>query len=209
MKKLVDVNKLSEPAKRMYERFIKETNPCVNVSGNFDITHLYRLKKKGHSLNALICYSVLMAAEKIDEFHYRIGEDGNLYYYEHCKTNAVIKGDDNGLYYADYKFFDNFLDFEKQYKKINEICKTKCEHFSEDNGSLIATSAIINYPFTSISLEQSNTFWDNFVLWGSFEKKLLKVKLNMSLRFHHALIDGEHAGMFFKLLQHIMNTLTI
>ena len=39
------------------------------------------------------------------------------------------------------------------------------------------------------------------MLWGKYVKNNEKVELNMSLRFNHATIDGEHAGMFFCELQ--------
>ena len=40
---------------RMYERFSKETDPTVCVTGAFNVTNLYKLKKKGYSFNAMLC----------------------------------------------------------------------------------------------------------------------------------------------------------
>lgn len=186
--------------KDMYERFIKEPFPSVCVTGSFDISNVWKQKKKGHSLNALLCYCMLKAAQNIEEFHYSIKEDG-LYYYNNVKTNAVVNGKDGLLYYADYKYFDNFLDFENEYKRVNEYCYENCTNFQEDTGALIATSAIPEFPFISISLGVSITFWDNFLLWGKYETKGLKKKLNISLRFHHATIDGQTAAKYFNELQ--------
>jgi len=188
----------------MYERFVNEPMPSVSVNGCFDITNVWRQKKKGHSLNALLCYCVLQAAQNIEEFHYSIKEDG-LYYYTNVKTNAVINGHDGQLYYADYKYFDNFKDFEKEYKRVNEYCYLNNTHYQEDTGALISTSAIPGFPFTSISLGVSPTFWDNFLMWGKFVKKFRKAYLHVSLRFHHATIDGRRAANFFAELQHQIN----
>lgn len=192
----------------MYTRFSKEPSPSVCVSGNFDITNVWKQKKKGHSLNALLCYCIMQAAQNIEAFHYSIKEDG-LYYYKNVKTNAVVVGKDDLLYYADYKFCNNFSDFEAEYKRVNKYCYENCSNFQEDTGALISTSAIIGYPFTSISLDVSPVFWDNFVLWGQYEKKLFKKKLNISLRFHHATIDGQRAAKFFNELQKQFNTVKI
>ena len=71
----------------------------------------------------------------------------------------------------------------------------------KDDGALISTSAVVNYPFESFSLELSETFWDNFLLWGKYYSKGFKKYLNITLRFHHALIDGRTAGEFFNSLQ--------
>jgi chloramphenicol O-acetyltransferase type A len=194
--------------KDMYERFMKEPSPSVCVTGTFDITNVYKQKKKGHSLNALLCYCILHAAQNIEEFHYSIKEDG-LYYYEKMKTNAVVNGKDGLLYYADYKYYDNFQDFEKEYKRVNKYCYDNCTNFQEDTGSLIGTSAIPGFPFTSISLDVSVSFWDNFIMWGSYETKGFKKKLNISLRFHHATIDGQRAALFFNELQQKLNTIKL
>ena len=185
--------------KVMYTRFMADSAKTVCVTGEFDITNLYKKRKK-HKLNAMLCYCVLQAAQKIDRFHYSIKEDG-LYYYKNVKTNSVIYGKDGQLYFPDYKYCDNFKDFVKVYDNANKYCYENCKHLIEDTGSLISTSAIIDYPFKSFSLEASNTFWDNFLLWGKYEKHLFKATLNITLRFHHALINGKYAADFFNELQ--------
>jgi chloramphenicol O-acetyltransferase type A len=187
----------------MYNRFIKEPSPGVCVTGRFNITRLYR-KKKSHSLNAMLCYCVLQAAQNVKEFHYSIKKDG-LYYYENVKTNAVVNGVDGQLYFADYKYFDNFKDFEREYVRVNEYCSTNCVNFQEDTGALVSTSTIIGYPFESISLDVATDFWDNFLMWGKYQKRWGKIVLNISLRFHHATIDGQRAAMFFNELQNQIN----
>ena len=129
-----------------------------------------------------------------------IKEDG-LYFYDSIKVNAVFKGKDDSLCYGSIKYFSNFLDFEKEYYGVRKYCYENCTHFDEDNGSMISTSAVTNFPFESFALSTSKTFWDHFVMWGKYVKKLFRTKLTISLRFHHATIDGEHAGMFFNEFQ--------
>ena len=202
LKRKVDVDKefyLPE----MYKRFIKESHPSICVTGKFNITNLYKYKKT-YKLNAMLCYCILQAAQNIKAFHYSIKEDG-LYYYENVKTNSVVFGKDGKHYYPDYFYHNNFTDFSDEYNKNNDYCFNNCTHLQKDIGSLIGTSAVVNYPFESFSLELSETFWDNFLLWGKFVKKGFKVYLNISLRFHHALIDGKTAGDFFNELQNQIN----
>ena len=194
----VDIENFS--GRRRYERFTKEPSPSVCITGRFDVTKLYKLKKKGHSFNALLLFAIQEASQKIEEFHYALKKDG-LYYYKNIKTNAVIYGKDGELYFVDYKYADNFKDFEKEYHRVNDYYSNACQHFVEDTGSLLSTSAVKNFPLESVSIDVSSTFWDNFLLWGKFEKKLFRVKLNISLRFHHALMDMGQASQFFKNLQ--------
>lgn len=204
----IKVNLENFEGARMYNRFIKEPSPSVCVTGDFDVTNLYKLKKKGHSFNALLCYCIQKAAQKIKEFHYSIKEDG-LYFYKNVKTNAVINGVDGQLYYVDYKYNDIFEEFEKEYLRVNEYCSKNCVHLQEDTGALISTSAVIGFPFTSVSLDVSPVFWDNFLIWGKYIKKGFKVRLSISLRFHHAVIDGQHAAQFYNELQNEIKGLKI
>lgn len=194
--------------REMYERFIKESNPAICVSGTFDITNLIKIKNKGHSLNALICYCLMQAGQNIEEYHYMIKEDG-LYYYDAVKVNAVFKGKDESLCYGTIRYFDDFLEFEKEYIRVRQYCYDNCSHLDEDVGSMLSTSAVTNFPFESFSLATSDTFWDHFIMWGKYVKKMFKTKLTISLRFHHALIDGEHAGMFFNEFQKQVKELKI
>ncbi|MBR3890886.1 MAG: hypothetical protein IKJ30_02280 [Bacilli bacterium] len=205
-KRKVDLNEYKY--KDMYERFMQEDNPSVCVTGTFDITNLIKIKNKGHSLNALLCYVLMQAGENIEEFHYMIKEEG-LYYYDDIKVNAVFKGKDESLCYGSIKYFNNFLDFEKEYIRVRNYCYDNCSHYDEDCGAMLSTSAVTNYPFESFSLSTSKTFWDNFLMWGKYVKKFLKYKLTISLRFHHATIDGEHAGMFFNEVQNQINKLKV
>ncbi len=186
--------------KNMFERFMQETNPSVCVTGCFDITNLCKYKSE-HSLNAMLCYCISRAGQDIDEMHYSIGQDKELYYYNNVKTNAVVIGADGNHYYVDYKYCDTFAEFEKVYRDNNEMCIRECKHYSVDNGALIATSAVINYPFESFSLGLSDSFWDHFMMWGKYIRDGERVKLNITLRFHHALLDGLGAGKFFNELQ--------
>ena len=88
-KQKVDIEKYKY--KDMYKRFMMDDNPAVCVSGTFDISNLVKIKKKGHSLNALICYCLMQAGQNIDEFHYMIKEDG-LYYYDDIKSVECCMG---------------------------------------------------------------------------------------------------------------------
>ena len=46
-------------------------------------------------------------------------------------------------------------------------------------------------------------------MWGKYVKKFMHTELKITLRFHHALIDGEHAGMFFNELQNQIKKLKL
>ena len=197
-KELVDLSKYKR--REMFERFVKDSNPAMCVTGCFDVTNLYN-KKNEHRFNAMLVYCVLKAAQEIEEFHYEIGKDKKLYYCKNVITNVVNNGIDGGLYSGNIHYHDNFKDFNQEYERVREYCINECKDYRLNDGALIGTSAIVNYPFTSFALGNSDDFWASFLLWGKYVKNGESVQLNMTLRFHHAIIDGQHAGNFFNKLQ--------
>ena len=73
-------------------------------------------------------------AKNLDPVIYIIEKDG-LYEYEHMKSNAVVKGSDGELYYADYKFSESFIEFEKEYEffdKENNIGRYQRNLYYDD-----------------------------------------------------------------------------
>ncbi len=197
-KVVVDIKKYKY--KDMFERFIKEQNPAVCVSGCFDVTNIYKLKKQ-HRFNAMMCYSVVKAAQGIEEFHYSIGADKKLYYYTNVKINFGVKARDGIPYWGDVVYTNSFAEFAKEYERVREYCYQNCKYYQVDNGALLSTSAVTNFPFTSFSIANSDIFWDSFLMWGQYFEEGKKIKLNITLRFHHAILDGEHVGLFFTELQ--------
>lgn len=193
---------------RMFNSYVSDPQPAVCVTGKFDVTNIYKLKKKKHSFNAMMCYCIMQASQKVEGFHYYI-DNGELYRYNNTKVRVVVNGSDGQLYYADFKYTNSFAQFENEYRKTLDYCyKNNC-HKLDDSGAVIGTSAVIDYPFESFSLSVSPHFNFNYLLWGSFVKKFFKTTLNISLRFHHALVNGKTAAQFFNNLQHELKELKV
>ena len=103
--------------KDIYQRFLHDTHNSVCVSGEFDITKLFRYSKKGFKLNSMLLYCIQQAANKIEDFHYKI-KNNELFYSENVLTCSVAKGKDGLLYYITYPYQNNYSTFQKQYKEL-------------------------------------------------------------------------------------------
>lgn len=190
--------------KDMFLRFLNETHNSVCVSGEFDVTKIFKYSKKGYKLNSIILYCLQQASNKIEDFHYKI-KNNELYYSENVLVCSVAKGKDNSLYYITYPYQNNYSNFQKQYKELNDSAYHKCTHHWLKEGAKLSTSAMIGFPFLSISSDVQSDYSNHYLLWGNYRKKFLKVKLNISFKFHHALLDGDMAVVFFNKLQEEFN----
>lgn len=197
----VDLSRSSRKA--ACEKFIGAKNPIMVVTSKVDITRLYKLSKKGYKLNALIMYALLKAAKKNEGFFYDL-KDNKLIKFDDIGTNLVIKGNDGELYYVSMYDAKTYLEFEKNYISIVNECKKECKHNVLEDVGIISTSAVVNCKLESIVCGYQEDFVTNFIAWGKYEKKLTKVNLNMSLRFHHAFMDGEEVGKFFNDLNEVI-----
>lgn len=184
----------------MYLRFLNETQNTICVSGEFDITKIFKYSKKGYKLNSILLYCIQQAANQIEDFHYKI-KNNELFYSENILTCSVAKGKDGLLYYITYPYQKDYLDFQKKYKEINDSAYNNCKHYWIDEGAKLSTSAMIGFPFLSISSDVQSDYSNHYLLWGSYKKSFFKVKLNISFKFHHSLLDGEMAVDFFNKLQ--------
>ena len=206
MDKKVDLNEYKR--KEIYLRFLNDTHNSICVSGEFDITKLFKCSKKGNKLNCMLLYCIQQAANKIDDFHYRI-KSGELLYSENVLTCSVAKGKDGLLYYITYPYQNSFSDFQNQYIKLNEGAYNNCEHYWLKEGAKLSTSAMVGFPFLSISSDVESDYSNHYLLWGNYKKSFLKVKLNISFKLHHALLDGEMAVIFFNKLQQEFNNFKV
>ena len=198
---IVDVEKSSR--KKAYDKFINAKNPMMTMTSKVDITRLYKLSKKGFKLNCLLMYAIIKAAEKNENFYYEL-KGKQLVKFDKLSSNVVIYGDDGELYYVTIPDCQNYLLFEKTYVELVEKCKKECSHYYLSDAALLGTSAVVNSTFESIVCGYTEDFLSHFLTWGKYEKRLTKVNLNISFRFHHALLDGRDVGEFFANLNKIV-----
>ena len=88
---------------------------------------------------------------------------------------------------------------------MNDSAYHNCTHHWLKEGAKLSTSAMIGFPFSSINSDVQSDYSNHYLLWGNYRKKFLKVKLNISFKFHHALLDGDMAVVFFNKLQEEFN----
>jgi len=188
----------------MFNRFINYENPIGSITATLNITRLIKFNKKGHKINALINFCILKAANRIKEFHYYY-ENKNLYYSDLITMMGVVKGKDNYLYLAKWSYFDNYLEFEKNY--LNENSKVYSNNKSSEfkDTAILSSSAFIDYPLDSAVVEMGKDITHTYFTWGGYKKSFFKYYQSITLRFHHAFMDGGHISLFYKFLQEEIN----
>lgn len=199
---VVDLEKSSRA--RAYEMFKNASVPTMVFTVKLDVTPLIRLKTKGYGFNSLLMYCILKAGRQFEGCYYDI-KDGKLVKYDDMCVDMVVEGKDKGLYYMNLPYYDNYIDFQQDYIKTKKYCYENCCSYRFDGCACLATSAVINCEFEAISPNVSSDFMNPFFIWGKTHKSMLRETLNVSVRIHHACMDGQEVGALFNQIQKEIN----
>lgn len=191
-----------------YEFFHGMDYPQFNVCFNIEITALLpKLKAKGYSFYYSMLYFSTCAANRVEEFRYRIKE-GQVVVYDiiHPSFTDMSKGDDLfKMVTVDIK--ESLPEFVAA---AAEKSKRQTEYFPIKE--LVGRDDVIYFtclPWTSFT-HLSHTIRLNRddavprISWGKYFEENGKILLPFSVQVHHAFADGIHVGRYQQELEQIM-----
>ena len=203
MKQVVDPNETSRAW--AFQMWMKSPMPMVTLTKTFDVTRLCKVcRRKGLKFNKLLCWCMGRAASRIDEF-YLLPKDGKLYKYDRLAINVIVDNAKGGISTCDVPYSDDFQQFSCDYDAITQKCSANCEEIADEEAMILGTSAVTGTELDSLVNQYSGIYNNPFLAWGRYRKGWFKVKLPISMQFHHAQMDGGHAARFLKSLQHTIN----
>ena len=191
-----------------FKLFSQFEEPFFGVVVNIDCTQAYKnakSAKKSFFLHYL--YRALKAANKIEEFRYRI-LDNEVILHEQASVSTTINRPNGtfGFCYFDYNADENIFIANAQ-KAICDVQQTEGLTPSQPGASEIHFSAIPWVDFTSLSHARSFTFPDSApkISFGKVTEKDGTKTMAVSIHIHHGLADGYHVGQFVEQFQKLMN----
>ena len=203
MKQVVDPNETSRAW--AFQMWMKSPMPMVTLTKTFDVTPLCKVcRRKGLKFNKLLCWSMGRAASMIDEF-YLLPKDGKLYKFDRLAINVIVDNAKGGISTCDVPYSDDFQQFSRDYDAITLKCSTTCQEIADEEAMILGTSAITGTELDSLVNQYSGIYNNPFLAWGRYRKGWFKVKLPISMQFHHAQMDGGHAARFLESLQQTIN----
>lgn len=181
--------------------WMQAPNPMVTFFKTLDVTPLVRLSRK-HNLkfNMLLCWCIGKAASDIKEFYLLpVGE--KLIQYDQIAVNTIVMNKDGEVSSCDIPFTENIAQFNLDYLQLTKQVAETCENHDLTDSMVIGTSAITNVEIDGAVGMYSGIFNNPFMIWGKYRRCGFKTALTVSFQFHHAQMDGAHAGRFLEQLQ--------
>lgn len=176
--------------------------PMVTLVKTMDVSRLVKYsKRKGMSLNMLMCWCIGRAASHIPEF-LCIAYGNKFYRYDQLAIGPVVTNSKGGINYCDIPYTDDLQQFASSYRNICAQASAQCQNLClDDRMMVIGTSAMIQTELDCIVNQYAKDFNNPMVMWGKMRKGWWKTTLPVSFQFHHVQMDGGHGARFLHLLQ--------
>jgi chloramphenicol O-acetyltransferase type A len=174
-----------------------------------DVTELHNFSKQNvFSFFLTSIYATLKAANLIEEFRYRLKDDGVLIHDQIHAGSTFLKEDDTfGFVYLTYKssINDFYADAENTLEEAKQS-EAKLDPRS-DQDDMIHYSVIPWISFMSISHPRKLKSDDSIpkIVLGKYYKKEEQLLMPISIELHHSLADGLHVARYLNKLQEILD----
>lgn len=193
------------PRKRHFDFFEKAAYPYIDLTVQMEVTAFLRyVKTHGHKLFPSLLYCFVKGVNEIEEFRYRVLEEGVVKYDKiHGDITVPIEGELFAFCRVEYK--ENIHDFLKGAISAEEEARKQTGLVDNDWLDVVWVSCSPWFSFTSMSAPTADRKMRSIplLLVGKYYESGGKVLLPLGLKVNHALIDGVHIG---KLLSHFENS---
>jgi chloramphenicol O-acetyltransferase type A len=191
-----------------YQFFNQFEEPFFGITTELNCTAAYQYcKAEQISFFLYYLYQALAAAQKIENFRYRI-VDGKVHLFEQINASPTIMRPDGtfGFSYMDYsEDFDTFYANAILVRDTVKVGTGLTPAVSGEN--VIHFSTLPWIRFSSVSHARSFAFPDSApkVTFGKLTIIGDQRVIPVSVHAHHGLIDGYHVGLYFDALQERFN----
>lgn len=193
---------------KAFDLWIKSPMPMVTMTKTYDITHLLRLsRRRGVKLNMLMCYAIVKAASKFQEFYLLpVGE--TLVEYDHLAINTIVMTTKGGINTCDIPYSEDIHTFADDYLRLTaEASRATSDVTLEGSYMVIGSSALTKCELDSVTNLYAGWCNNPFVVWSKYRKGLFRTVVPLSFQFHHTQMDGPISTAFLNELQRVMNEL--
>lgn len=202
MKQYLDLKTWNRAAH--FEFFRQFDEPFFGITANVDCTHLFqRVKEANESFFLRYLHCALIAANEIPAFRYRI-EGDQVVEYATVNVSPALPRSSGAFGFAYFDFDADFATFALHaQREMERVDQTTGLSPANSNENTIHATVIPWVHFTGFSHARHFAFADSIpkMAFGKFIEQNGRKQMPISLHLHHAVADGQDAGVFFERLQ--------
>lgn len=193
--------------KEHFEFFSKMASPYFGFVAEVDCTACYEnAKEKGNqSFYASYFHKSLIAINAVEEFRYRIVDDGVICYDTINAETTIMRGDET-FGFARIKFSENFSTFNAELQQEIKAVQNSTGLRLIDGEPKIDVIHFSSIPWNSFTgLLQPSTLDNSIsiprIVFGKFFTRDNRKIMPVSIEAHHALMDGFHLSKYLAEFQ--------
>ena len=187
--------------RRHFENFKDYGDPFFNITAEVEVSELRRrVRERGISFFSASYFLVLKVVNEIEEFRFRI-RDNEVVVHDRVHGACTVLNEDQTFSFCYFDFHPEFEDFDRHCARVLDMNRSESSldpRFDRDD--VIHSSVVPWVRFTSFEHAKRLGSTDSVpkIVLGKFVEEGDRVVMPISVSAHHALMDGIHAGMFFK-----------
>ncbi|WJH35807.1 type A chloramphenicol O-acetyltransferase [Paenibacillus sp. CC-CFT747] len=193
--------------KPYYEHYLNRVRCTYSMTADLDITLLQSERtSRGIRLYPALLYLIAKVVNRHSEFRTCLDAEGRLGVWEQMSPGFTIFHED------DQTFSSIWTPFHEEFGPFYEGCLRQMEAFRKAKGLFPDpaeppnTFPISSIPWVSFTGFNLNIYNEGAYLLpiftvGQFRRQEGRIRLPVSVQFHHAVCDGYHAGVCFQELQ--------
>ncbi|MCO4747267.1 MAG: hypothetical protein KC912_20885 [Proteobacteria bacterium] len=190
--------------KAIYDFFMAFEDPWFNLTAEVEAgpTKAW-CKEHGASFSLACWYAVLHASNEVEAFRMRL-RDGGVWVHDRVRVGATALKPNQTFTYVYYPDAPTFAEFVELARAEQQL-RFAAEGLEPDSGDddLLHCTVVPWVRFTGIKHARFGSKSDSVpkIALGRAVPEGGGVRMPVSIEGHHALIDGVHAGAFFRSLE--------
>lgn len=185
---------------------------CMTVE--LDVTEfLQTIHEQGRKFYPSICYCIAKTVNKNRNYRYA-KVSGNIGYWDQVQAHYTVlrKNTDHLFTHQRTLYSEDFSTFYNRFLEDKEEAEGGDSLYFDKSGAMdnVHISIMPNTSYTGLSYSKPasftkygtpNTSFVPFVMIGKYHEVGDRMKMPVTVEFHHAINDGYHAEQFFHLLE--------
>jgi len=195
------------PRRRLFEVYRAFDHPHFGMCANVDVSaYQPAVRELGQSITLAIVYVITRAANAIPEFRYRIHGD-QVVEHDVVRPSTTILARDGLFSFCHFEYVADFPTFAAKAAARIAYMREHPTIENEPEDDALYMTAIPWVSFTGFMHPLNLRPPDSVprFAWGKFFHDGKQLKMPLAVQGHHALMDGQHVGLFYEQVQECLD----
>ncbi|MFC5407639.1 type A chloramphenicol O-acetyltransferase [Cohnella soli] len=216
--KFIPIDMAVWPRKPYFEHYLNRVRCTYSMTADIDITLLRaELRQRGMKLYPSVIYMIAKVVNRHAEFRTCFDSEGRLGLWDRMSPSFTIFHEEDKTFssiWTPYEeefaaFYAGYLHRTSKYENAKQLFPDPDE---PPNTFPVSSIPWVNFTGFNLNIYNDGTYSLPIFTMGQYCERDNRIRLPLSVQFHHAVCDGYHAGIMFNELQELaadcMNWLT-